>query len=252
MSHYMTALAMKQEGLKPAAKVVLYWLADHHNGETGLCCPSLNRLVKLCEMDRSTVVRHLDALQSAGLIDRLQRTRDNGSQTSTAYTLNLTPVAKHNSPCGEMQQGPVAKCHPHNLGRLNLGNEQEVVSLPCAKADHFPDFWASYPHRNGQKKNRNGAEAAFLKALKSATAEQIAAGVEMMRNAPDVLRGFARDPTTWLNQHGWQDEHQPTLTAINGGHYETTGTTRPIPEGRGNRPDPALAQIARLAGLRPS
>ena len=122
----------------------------------------------------------------------------------------------------------------------------------CAKADHFPDFWAAYPHRNGEKKNRKGAEAAFLKALKVGTAEQIAAGIEAMRNAPDVLRGFARDPTTWLNQQGWQDEHQPTLTAINGGHYETTGTIRPIPEGRGNRPDPALAQISRLAGLRPS
>jgi hypothetical protein len=41
MSHYMTALAMKQRGLKPAAKIVLYWLADHHNGETGRCFPSL-------------------------------------------------------------------------------------------------------------------------------------------------------------------------------------------------------------------
>ena len=35
MSHYMTALAMKQKGLKPATKIVLYWIADHHNGETG-------------------------------------------------------------------------------------------------------------------------------------------------------------------------------------------------------------------------
>ena len=43
MSHYMTALAMKQKGLKPAAKVVLYWIADHHNGETGQCNPSIKR-----------------------------------------------------------------------------------------------------------------------------------------------------------------------------------------------------------------
>ena len=36
----MTALAMKQQGLRPATKVVLYWIADHHNSETGDCFPA--------------------------------------------------------------------------------------------------------------------------------------------------------------------------------------------------------------------
>ena len=35
----MTALAMKQQGLRPATKVVLYWIADH-NSETGDCFPA--------------------------------------------------------------------------------------------------------------------------------------------------------------------------------------------------------------------
>ena len=144
----MTALAMQQTGLKPAAKVVLYWLADHHNGETGLCCPSLKALVRLCEMDRSTVVRHMDALELAGLVGREQRTRDNGSQTSTAYTLSLTPVAERNSPCSKTQQGPVAKCHPQNLGRLNLGNEPReeppispTADVPSIIRARLPEGW---------------------------------------------------------------------------------------------------------------
>jgi DNA-binding MarR family transcriptional regulator len=99
MSHYMTALAMKQTGLKPAAKIVLYWLADHYNGETGLCFPSLKKLADECEMDKSTIVRHLKALEEAGLIQRQARTRANGSQTSTSYLLHLTPVAERDSPC---------------------------------------------------------------------------------------------------------------------------------------------------------
>ena len=59
MSHYMTALAMKQQGLTPAAKIVLYWLADHHNGETGDCFPSHKRLAELSEMTDRSVRNHL-------------------------------------------------------------------------------------------------------------------------------------------------------------------------------------------------
>jgi hypothetical protein len=129
----MTALAMQQRGIKPAAKVVLYWLADHHNGETGACFPSLNTLASECEMERSTVIRHLEALESGGLIERDKRTRANGSQTSTAYILTLTPVAKYNSPCCKIQQPPVAICHPHNLGSINLGSEQKTTNVVLAK-----------------------------------------------------------------------------------------------------------------------
>lgn len=126
MSHYMTALAMRQRGLKPAAKIVLYWLADHHNESTGLCFPSLKTLASECEMDKSTVIRHLSALEAAGLIERMARTRGDGSQASTEYSMRLTPVAECNSPCRKIQQAPVAKCDPFNLGSINLGTEQDI------------------------------------------------------------------------------------------------------------------------------
>jgi DNA-binding transcriptional MocR family regulator len=140
MSHYMTALAMKQEGIKPATKIVLYWLADHHNGDTGDCFPSLNLLARECEMSRPTVVKHLNELEELGLIVRAKRQRENGSQTSTAYILNLTPVKNLNSPCKEIEQPPVKKRDPHNLVNNNLVNEpigpkpkpkqKRAVSLP--------------------------------------------------------------------------------------------------------------------------
>jgi hypothetical protein len=207
----MTALAMKQAGIPPAAKIVLYWLAHHHNGETGLCFPSLNTLATRCEMSKSTLARHLNDLEARGLILRATRQRENGSNTSTSYTLHFPEagtglVPKQDKGCPKIGQGLVPKCAPHNLGTINQGIEQEVATLPCAVVDHFPDFWDAYPHRNGAKKNRKGAEASFSKALKLATPEQIAMGVEAMRNSPDVLRGYARDPATWLNQQGWQDE----------------------------------------------
>ena len=145
MSHYMTALAMKQTGLKPAAKIVLYWLADHHNGETGACFPSLKTLEAECEMNRSTIVRHLTALEEAGLISRIRRTRDNGSQTSTTYLLKLAPVAERNGPCCKTQQEPVAKRDPHNLGSYNPVNEpigsEDPKPAKRKRSCSLPDGW---------------------------------------------------------------------------------------------------------------
>ncbi|SEG14890.1 hypothetical protein SAMN05421751_11282 [Jhaorihella thermophila] len=39
MSHYATTWAIRQRGLKPATKLVLWYLADRHNPDYG-CFPS--------------------------------------------------------------------------------------------------------------------------------------------------------------------------------------------------------------------
>lgn len=100
----------------------------------------------------------------------------------------------------------------------------------------FQDFWDAYPHRDG-KKNRAGAEASFKRAIKSGvTVAEIADGVRNMANDPNVQRGYARDPTTWLNQKGWTDEFEARpFSAINGSGQDrsrmiikaaATGTTQ--------------------------
>lgn len=152
MSHYMTALAMKQEGLKPATKIVLYWLADHHNGETGLCCPSLPTLASECEMDKATVSRHIKTLLEMGLIKRSSRFRENGSRTSSEYELSMKqPTAKCSGGHRKNVPTPTAKCSDHNLGNNNLGNEpigqQAELLSPDPKpskpkrACQLPDGW---------------------------------------------------------------------------------------------------------------
>lgn len=103
--------------------------------------------------------------------------------------------------------------------------KKEGTIVPSVQPDvskHFQDFWDAYPHRGG-KKNRDGAKKAFAKCIKAGiNVEQIAIGVRNMGNDPDVRRGFARDPTSWLNQSGWTDEFNATQnsTAINGGNYD--------------------------------
>lgn len=194
MSHYMTALAMKQTGLKPAAKIVLYWLADHFNGETGLCFPSLKKLADECEMDKSTIVRHLKALEEAGLIQRQVRTRVNGSQTSTSYLLHLTPVAKRDSPCSKTQQPPVAKCDPHNLVINNLVNLTSYT---------FDDAWAAYPRKVGKGAARKAWEKAKAKVAPDVLSANLAEYVDSLAGADTR---YIPHLSTWLNGERWDDE----------------------------------------------
>jgi len=126
MSHYMTALAMSQAGLKPATKIVLYWLADHHNGETGQCNPSISRLSKCCEMSRRSVENHLAELVRLGLVVRKSMRRDKGGKTSNAYVLNLLQSDAQNLRMGyaKSAHGDAQNLRMKNLGIYNLGNER--------------------------------------------------------------------------------------------------------------------------------
>ncbi len=73
MSHCATNWAIHQRGLKPATKIVLWYLADCHNRNTGRCDAAQDTIAAQCEMDRSTVNCHLKALEKHRLIRRVKR-----------------------------------------------------------------------------------------------------------------------------------------------------------------------------------
>jgi len=207
MSHYMTALAMKQRGLKPAAKIVLYWLADHYNQSTGECFPSHKRLAELCEMTDRNVRIQLDQLSEAGLISIVKRTRDNGSQTSNSYQLKMrtdddggkifpTPVENISTP-------PVRIFPTHNLVNNNLVNEQETPLPPkggCSDANAIskalcawasPDAVASFIAYRKRTKS---------KALTLTAAKRLANNLQEIFNAG----GDTNDALGLAEERGWQ------------------------------------------------
>lgn len=69
MSHDATNWAIKQRGLKPAVKIVLWHLCDRYHPDHG-CFPSQETLANDCEMSRASINRHLDELEQMGLIAR--------------------------------------------------------------------------------------------------------------------------------------------------------------------------------------
>lgn len=89
MSHEATNWAIRQRGLKPATKLVLWHLCDRHNPDAG-CFPRQDRLASDAEMSVSSLNDHLRILEERGLIRRVQRSdRKTGQQLSTLYILGL-------------------------------------------------------------------------------------------------------------------------------------------------------------------
>ncbi|NKE77827.1 helix-turn-helix domain-containing protein [Ochrobactrum sp. MC-1LL] len=119
MSHEATNWAIKQRGLKPAAKIVLWHLCDRYHPDHG-CFPSQETLAADCEMSRASLNNQLADLEQAGLIYREQRKTRSNRQQSTRYRFAFEP----DFPC------------------LNSGHgEQKAVSKsdekPCPKNEDF-------------------------------------------------------------------------------------------------------------------
>lgn len=199
MSHLMTALAMKQEGLKPTTKIVLYWIADHHNGETGKCVPSHRRLSKLCGISRQSVINHIQILEEKGLIKSEQRVRENGSGTSNSYLLTLSEVVNNlDTPCTKSVHPRVKKDDTPNLGTNNLGIEPKIFG-----DQGFQDFWERYPRKIG----KGNARKAFQSAIKKVDLSKILNSVDDFALLADSReQKFIPHPATWLNQERWDDE----------------------------------------------
>ena len=72
MSHEATNWAIKQRGLKPTTKIVLWHLCDRFNPDYG-CFPSQDRLAHDCEISGYTLTDDLDQLEAGGLLRRVPR-----------------------------------------------------------------------------------------------------------------------------------------------------------------------------------
>lgn len=107
MSHEATNWAIKQRGLKPTTKIVLWHLCDRFNPDYG-CFPSQDRLAEDCEISRSTLNEHLGQLEAAGLLRRVPRLHPvTKRQMPTRYILGFEPgfTPDDPQPCPETGHG---------------------------------------------------------------------------------------------------------------------------------------------------
>lgn len=127
MSHEATNWAIKQRGLKPSAKILLWHLCDRYNPDHG-CFPSQHTLADDCETDVRTIRRQLKVLEDAGLIRKEHRKGAGGMFNSDRYFLafeagftqrtkrpadKLTVGQKVSPPADKNGQNHRTKCPPN-------------------------------------------------------------------------------------------------------------------------------------------
>jgi hypothetical protein len=174
LSHDATNWAIKQRGLKPAAKVVLWHLCDRYHPDHG-CFPSQDTLAADCEMSRSALNGHLSDLEELRLIRREQRKDDaTKRQKSTRY---IFPFEKEEAqdverPCPESAHGAVSEkqpepCPENGKSRVQIPDtnlvREPVIEPPVradARGEGFSKLWNEWPDLS-RPDNRDAAETVF-------------------------------------------------------------------------------------------
>ena len=133
MSHEATNWAVKQRGLKPATKIVLWHLADRYHPDHG-CFPKQNVLAYDCEISIATLNRHLTRLEEFGLLIRVKRVDlATMQQDSTLYILACNPeFSQHaDGPTLNMRDG-IADSQKEPIPTLNLRDYSKTVREPVS------------------------------------------------------------------------------------------------------------------------
>jgi hypothetical protein len=140
MSHDATNWAIKQRGLKPTTKIVLWHLCDRFNPDYG-CFPSQNRLAHDCEISRSTLNDHIGHLEAVGLLRRVPRIDPvTKRQLPTRYILGFEPgfTPVDGNPCPEIGHGDYEDAEsPDSAGASPV--EGAADAMPCPDFGHGID-----------------------------------------------------------------------------------------------------------------
>ena len=185
------AWAVDQE-LPALQKLVLLMLANHTNGHTGRCDPSLKRLAVECGMSRDSIIRNIKRLEQSNTLSVI-REKDGDINKRNYYILRIPGVVADSDQGSSTQRlGVVADSDP----------KQEVKPVikttplpPTLKPQELPDWldaevWDSF--------------VKFRKEIKSPLSVHAA---ELALRKLDRLRKEGQDPTQVIEQSilsGWK------------------------------------------------
>lgn len=96
---------IEQKTLPPGEWVVLFHLCHAHNQEHG-CFPSQDFLAEQTNMSKRSIVRHIGALEAAGLVVRQRRFNSVGERISDRYIMPFEPgFVRENPPSANLASG---------------------------------------------------------------------------------------------------------------------------------------------------
>ena len=92
MSFQAMTWAVEQE-LPAMQKIVLLMMANRTGNDNGICYPSHERLAKDCGMEKRSVIRQIEKLETAGLLTVIRSVDDKGMKAVNKYRLHLDAKA---------------------------------------------------------------------------------------------------------------------------------------------------------------
>ncbi|AYN15484.1 helix-turn-helix domain-containing protein [Pseudomonas monteilii] len=142
MSMELMVKAMKTKVGNPLRKLVLIKLADNASDQ-GECWPSYQHIADQCEIDRSTVRKHIKHLEAQGLVRIENREGPKGNSTNLYYLTLRNPVGQNSTPVGPESTGvgpqptggvgPESTRTSHSFEPVTELVEQTVAAAPSAK-----------------------------------------------------------------------------------------------------------------------
>ncbi len=210
MSHEATNWAIKQRGLKPTTKIVLWHLCDRFNPDYG-CFPSQERLAHDCEISRSTLNEHLGQLEAAGLLRRVPRIHPvSRRQMPTRYILGFEPgfAPDDPDPCPETGHGELPFDDLVHEGAKS-GDEALGLPEPCPETGRgngraVSDFPAEPCPENAESRVRNPDTNLVREPLSKPVKEEEGARAREALSEDffeELLRALGHDPDADLP--GW-------------------------------------------------
>lgn len=258
MSIETLALVLHHSKASGSDKVILLGIANH-DGDGG-AWPSIETLMKYGNITERSVQDCLRRLETLGEVRRTINgggTRDQrGDRRPNRYDVLVTCPAdcdrtsQHRTdgvqssvergavershgvqstapkPSLEPSLEPTTKISPDSGSSLLVPEEPDPVVVPDPIEAEFTGFWDAYPRKVGKK----DAAKAYRAARKTATVEEISAGLRAQ--LPDLrTRGsaYVPHPATWLRQGRWADDPEHAAQADRGrNHYiDSLGDTSP-------------------------
>lgn len=161
-------------------KLMLMALADNADEDTGECWPSYTTLSRKCSVSKRTAIRQVQELADLGFLSIDRRVRNDGSDTSNLFTLDLKRLTAAMSPPSDNMSPP---SDAGDTGGGDTGVTPRTINtnlqgtIPPLPPEIDPAVWTDLDeYRQSTAALRKGwtpkAQAIAVKKLRAMTPEQ--------------------------------------------------------------------------------
>jgi DNA-binding transcriptional ArsR family regulator len=212
MSIHAVSAAFRQDCPSPTCKLVLLALANYADAN-GQCFPTANLIASETGLSPRAVKAALGSLAEAGIIERTERRRKNGTQTSSIYTLIFQ--SERAAPCDDRVQ----QAHPD---RVQITSAQSAGAAPLTTLEPSLEpslktrdaiaeqIWQLQPVTGGKRKATRPDVREALEAVvkRGGRPEDVLAALTAYYRLPDCRKDegrFASGAVVMMHKDRWRD-----------------------------------------------